>query len=501
MSALPSALHEHLAAAVDERHGAWLAVDGDGTITRAGGDLTFHGLEDAEPGLSLLEVAPFCGGLTGTGEALVLPVVARDDSRFVEVHVVPDPGGKQGGAWVLLLDATGSVRLHRALQQKANELELRLSARPSPPSHALAHAVALLDAAVWRRKDDGSFVLEGVPPPWLARNLGRATTRGIVPDAYEKAPFLEHFLGEAAALWSSGAAGSLRSGPWTEAMGDGDEWPLEAIALRLDDGTGVLMVQHQGESDRERRGILQGARATHLDLESLQREIQKKEFLLSCLVHDLNGPLASIVGSLSVLRRPGLAAADADALLATGLRQAQRQVDMLHAVLEVFRGDIETMQAFETTAERAPDARAALADAAAGAVPTAAARNVRVTVDAPGEGRVPVVGRADHLGRVLGNLIDNALRHSPAGGTLTLGLRVDDGRVRLTVDDEGPGVPPEQQSKLFERFAQGTDAPGLVGLGLDYCRRTVRRWSGSLGYEPRAPRGSRFWVELPRATA
>jgi signal transduction histidine kinase len=99
------------------------------------------------------------------------------------------------------------------------------------------------------------------------------------------------------------------------------------------------------------------------------------------------------------------------------------------------------------------------------------------------------------------NLVDNALRHSRRGQRITLGVRRDGGMVLFAVDDQGPGVPEEDASGLFEKFGQGSGRKGAAGLGLYFCRITAERWGGTVGHENRAEGGSRFWFRLPAYVA
>jgi signal transduction histidine kinase len=107
-----------------------------------------------------------------------------------------------------------------------------------------------------------------------------------------------------------------------------------------------------------------------------------------------------------------------------------------------------------------------------------------------------VIGDEMRLFRVLTNLLDNALRHSPTGATVVVTARCEDGTIWLSVDDEGPGVLPELVPHLFEKFSRGRDPAAGTGLGLFYCRITLEDWGGGIGYEPRSDGGARFWVRL-----
>jgi signal transduction histidine kinase len=109
---------------------------------------------------------------------------------------------------------------------------------------------------------------------------------------------------------------------------------------------------------------------------------------------------------------------------------------------------------------------------------------------------VAVVGDEDRLFRVLSNLAVNALNHAPAGSAVRLAAHRENGTVVVDVDDEGPGVDAELVPNLFQKFARGER--GGTGLGLYFCRITLERWGGGIGYESPAGGGARFWIRLPR---
>ena len=102
------------------------------------------------------------------------------------------------------------------------------------------------------------------------------------------------------------------------------------------------------------------------------------------------------------------------------------------------------------------------------------------------------------FGQVLINLLDNALRHSPPGGAISIAVTSDDERVSVSVSDEGPGIPPDEREAVFERFAR-LDASGRAGLGLTIAKTFVEAHGQSIRYEPAVPRGATFVVTLARS--
>jgi len=104
---------------------------------------------------------------------------------------------------------------------------------------------------------------------------------------------------------------------------------------------------------------------------------------------------------------------------------------------------------------------------------------------------------------VLVNLVENAVKYSPDGGTVVVALRTVGGHVRFSVVDEGLGIPHAEQRRIFEKFYRldpnMTRGIGGTGLGLYICRELVRRMGGRIWVESDPGRGSTFTFELPIA--
>jgi two-component system, OmpR family, sensor histidine kinase BaeS len=130
------------------------------------------------------------------------------------------------------------------------------------------------------------------------------------------------------------------------------------------------------------------------------------------------------------------------------------------------------------------------------------ARGVRVEVEGPG---TEVLCDADALRRAVSNLVDSAIRVSPPGGRVA--VRAGDGPdgVQLDVVDEGPGIPLEEQSRVFERFWRADEsrsrASGGSGLGLAIVRRIVELHDGTVSVESVLGEGARFTIRLPVAAS
>ncbi len=113
-----------------------------------------------------------------------------------------------------------------------------------------------------------------------------------------------------------------------------------------------------------------------------------------------------------------------------------------------------------------------------------------------------VLGRDERLGQIFRNLIDNAISFSPAGGTVAISARIEGGKARVFVEDNGPGIPPDNLETIFERFYTERPADHFgnnSGLGLSIARQIAESTGGRIWAENRGGGGARFIVELPLA--
>jgi signal transduction histidine kinase len=273
--------------------------------------------------------------------------------------------------------------------------------------------------------------------------------------------------------------------------------PVEAIRAEVDEITGSTMHRRVPEPPTgDEIGRL--ARTMNAMLVRLDLTATRQRQFVSDASHELRSPVAAIRTVLEVARRKG-DAADWPAVADTALAEESRLEALLDDLL------LLALQ----------DENGATTGAAAGwepvdlaAIATAEARRprplpVEVTHHANGAGPLVVAGDADHLTRVVGNLLDNATRH--AASTVRVGISPDAATVRLTVDDDGPGIPPDDRERVFERFTRldGSRArhEGGTGLGLAVVRTIVTRHRGQIRAEASPLGGARLTLHLPAAPA
>jgi signal transduction histidine kinase len=219
---------------------------------------------------------------------------------------------------------------------------------------------------------------------------------------------------------------------------------------------------------------------------------QRRE-LIANVSHELRTPIFAVQ---AVLENVVDGVSDPDTLR-TALAQTERLGRLVTELLDLSRIEAGVVPLDREPFDVAEFLTAAVREAAVAA--TAAGRAVRFAVDAePGK----AVADPARLHQVVANLLDNAARHSPAGGTVTAAAcRVGDELV-IEVTDEGPGIPPDQRARVFERFTRGERAAGYsggTGLGLAIAQWVVELHGGHISVVDAPPPGCRIRVALPVA--
>jgi two-component system OmpR family sensor kinase len=219
---------------------------------------------------------------------------------------------------------------------------------------------------------------------------------------------------------------------------------------------------------------------------------RQREFVADAS-HELRTPLTSILANLELLE--GELEGEQQEMAASALRSSRRMRRLVADLLLLARADAGR-EATMAPVDLAAIAREAAAEAAA------LSADHPISLDAPE--RVTVTGVADDLHRLAGNLVENALIHTPSGTPVTVSVRRDGPSAVLEVADRGPGVPPDMRERVFERFARaGGDGERRrgSGLGLAIVRAVVDAHGGSVDLLDAEGGGARFVVTLPAAGA
>jgi len=210
--------------------------------------------------------------------------------------------------------------------------------------------------------------------------------------------------------------------------------------------------------------------------------------------HELRTPLASLLGALKLTTAEGLAAGQREMLIDLARRNADRLARLVDDILDLEKARVGAL-ALTRTAITGPSLSASVLDAVAG---TALAHDVTLASAAD-----DMTFWADRmrLEQVLTNLLDNAVKYSPPGGTVTLGIRKRGSEVTMDVTDEGAGVAPEDLKRVFDRFWQMDSSNQRIrqgsGLGLTISQAIMELHGGSISGTSEIGKGTCFTVHLP----
>ena len=228
---------------------------------------------------------------------------------------------------------------------------------------------------------------------------------------------------------------------------------------------------------------------------ALARGAQEREryAFFSSVGHELRTPLASIRGYLETLLDEGVDAQLRERFVRIAYNESLRLSRLVDGMFEISLLDMRDARERPATSSLAQALEAAR-DACAS---SAAARGVGIEMEDAPPVRVAVDG--DQLTLVLVNLIDNAVKHGRPGGAVFVGLDLTDQRfVRMTVDDDGPGIAPADRERVFVLGERGSSAATGSGIGLSLVRLMLERAGGRAELEESPLGGARFVLTVPR---
>lgn len=236
------------------------------------------------------------------------------------------------------------------------------------------------------------------------------------------------------------------------------------------------MLEALAEADSERELVLE----------------RQREFVADAS-HELRTPLTSVQANLELLQAADLGVADDGQTVDSALASTKRMSRLVSDLLLLARAD---------AGRRAARTDLDLATIAAGALDEVQAIAGQHTIDSDLSGPLPLRGNPDELHRLVVNLLENAVRHTPAGSRIELRAAESGEDAVLEVSDDGPGLPPGMETQVFGRFVRGegpadTAASGGSGLGLAIVRAVAESHGGSVEAGTSSRGGARFTVQLP----
>ncbi|MCC6847772.1 MAG: DUF4118 domain-containing protein [Deltaproteobacteria bacterium] len=243
-----------------------------------------------------------------------------------------------------------------------------------------------------------------------------------------------------------------------------------------------------------RDGSPAGLILTLQDITYLRDQERRRENLVATLSHELRTPLTSLRMAVELLRRDaGEATPEQRRLLDTAHEDVLRLQEVAQQFLDVAR--VRAM-AIAVGRERV-DLRTLVERVRSLFTIQAQDKGVQITSNVAPEAILD--GDETKLTWALSNLVANALRYTPCGGRIDVTTTTDGDLARIAVHDTGPGIPPEQQDRIFERFTQHGGDAGSAGLGLAIVRDIVQAHGGRVYLESGPTTGTCFTLELPRS--
>jgi two-component system phosphate regulon sensor histidine kinase PhoR len=332
---------------------------------------------------------------------------------------------------------------------------------------------------------DGRIALENAAMRRLSPTIGPLTGRTAIEAL--RVPEFEAAVREIRAGASAtdlelelGALPLIGDEPHHGASGSRRTFRVSLAPLPVDQGRSVVAVFHDVSRVRE--------------LENLRRDF------VANVSHELRTPLAAIKGYVETLRDGDIPPADRARFLDVVARHSDRLGVLIEDLLELSR-----LESPEIRLDIRPNSLPAAAVRAVTLLDGAARQAGVILANDVAAFLPPVVSDAASLEQVLINLLDNAIKYTPSGGRVTLAASLEEGRVRVTVADDGVGIPAHALPRVFERFYrvdQGRSREhGGTGLGLAIVKHLVALQGGEVGAESVPGKGSRFWFTLRLAGA
>src|SRR4051794_17646254 len=288
---------------------------------------------------------------------------------------------------------------------------------------------------------------------------------------------------------------TLSEGEETFFRSDGNSFPVEFCASEIRDADHKPMgsvLTFRNVTERRAAALAAEAERRYRESEAANRA---KDHFLATLSHELRTPMTSILGWVQFLRIGGYTQEELDEALQTIETSARLQARLIDDMLDVSRIVLGKFQVDLQPTKVTDIIEAALTTAR----PVAAAHDVKITSAVQSSGDDVVAADVNRMQQVIGNILSNAIKFTPAGKQIDLRLERVDSKMQISVTDQGEGIDPSFLPHVFERLRQDDkgNRSGL-GLGLAIARHIVELHNGEISAESEGRgKGARFIVKLP----
>ncbi|WP_162910041.1 sensor histidine kinase [Aggregatilinea lenta] len=270
-------------------------------------------------------------------------------------------------------------------------------------------------------------------------------------------------------------------------------------------GDSPRIVEERGTPVQASDGSALGWMLTWRDITEERQQARAREEVSHMMIHDLRSPLTAIIGSLTMLHdlmiEEAVDIAPYDGVLRIAHNSSAGMLNLIESLLDIARIDQDGMALSRTTQALPP----VIDDACTSILSLAYRAHIQMAIEVP-EDLPPVSIDADKIRRVLVNLLDNGLRHTPVDGLVTVRASASPGssEIVVCVADTGPGVPVAQRERIFDKFVQlQSRAAGGgkgFGLGLTFCKLAVETHGGRIWIDEAPGGGAAFCFSLPAVT-
>lgn len=380
------------------------------------------------------------------------------------------------------------------LLQKLLQAKEKIAAALSEKASALAYRQAILDSS--------NYSIIGTDPEGIIVSFNRAAERMLLMKAedmiHKMTPLAFHDEKEVenkAAMLSAELhevvlpgfevfvaktkrQGIADEGEWTYIRKDGTRFPIRLSVTAVKDSEGKII----------------GFLGIAYDLTELKKIDQMKNELIAITSHELRSPLTSIKGALELLAESEQFTPDEMPLLRMALTNCERLLKLTRDILDIQKMEAGKMDFVYTKFQ--------LKDLLDKTLLTNQfyAQTHHITLQPPTSiPEIMICGDEDRILQVMTNFISNAIKNSPENTTISFDISVDSEFVHIGVKDQGPGIPHEFQSRIFQKFSQlssGKNRKEGTGLGLSICKAIISQHNGKIGFDT-SPQGTTFWFELP----
>lgn len=425
---------------------------------------------------------------------------ARKDGTEFPAEISLSPLETVEGSFVMVLvrdlterrrAAEAIARLNAELQRRNEAIEAEIVARTQElarQNDRIQRAIDHVPAGIAMVDPDLTFRWAN---PEYARQLGLPLQRLLERSVQEVLPRFEDAHLDLSPL-RSGHPIRLYGAPMVRGT-QTTYWDASLVPL-FEDGAyqGFLVMSNEVTARIE----LERMQQDHIA--ALERADALKDEFLNIVSHELRTPIAILSGALSLFEY------EVDGPLSPNQRRDVVRMRESTDHLRTLVNDLLDMSMIQAGRLAIVPKPIPVGELIAGAIdfvaPLAEERRIAIRTDLAPD--LPVVSAdGQRIRQVLINLVSNALKYSPEGSTVGIRVRDEAAGLRCEVVDEGPGVPPTDHARIFEKFTRLSEEDGAdgAGLGLYICRALIEVHQGSIGVESDGKTGSTFWFTLPRA--